>query len=312
MIKEIKKIYCVTNDVILQSIINHQLNKDFHVVFFDNFNSALDKIYNYYPDLIIVDLKKIFNLKMEFIKGFKQDPAYAKVPVLAICEDYLEKNIIEELNIDDFVLTKFMEKELLLRTSIAISKIERIVDVNPLTFLPGNITISKEIQKRIDNKELFALAYVDLDNFKPFNDKYGFSRGDEILKMLGRLVINTVRSKNRQNSFVGHIGGDDFVYIVDFEIAEEIGNDIVNYFNSIIPTFYDEPERSQGYIQSVDRQGRTQKFNIMKVSIGIAHTLYQTFKHYGEISSIATELKKFAKSQGGGCIKIDRRKPKHF
>lgn len=312
MSRDIKKIYCVTNDVILQSIINHKLNKDFQVVFFGNFNSALDTIYNDHPDLIIVDLKKNFDLKMEFIKGFKQDPAYGKVPVLSICEDYLEKNIIEELNIDDFVLTKFIEKELLLRTSIAISKIERIVDVNPLTFLPGNITISKEIQKRIDNKELFALAYVDLDNFKPFNDKYGFSRGDEILKMLGRLVLNTVRSKNKQNSFVGHIGGDDFVYIVDFDIAEEIGNDIVNYFNSIIPTFYDEPERSQGYIQSVDRQGRTQKFNIMKVSIGIAHTLYQTFKHYGEMSSIATELKKFAKSQGGGCIKIDRRKAKHF
>lgn len=305
---ERKKVFIIITDIVLQSILNHILNKDYQLIFFSNFNSALDAIYNDHPDLIIIDVKNKSISEMELIKDFKKDPAYGKLPIIAIFEDYFRRDFVDELLLDDFILSKNTEFELVLRVSMAISKTERMIDVNPLTFLPGNITISKEIQKRIDNKEIFALAYVDLDNFKPFNDRYGFSRGDEILKMLGRLILNIVKSKNRQNSFVGHIGGDDFIFIIDYDLVEEVGIEIINYFNTIIPTFYDEPERSQGFIRSIDRQGRTNVFPIMKVSIGVAHTLYKTFKHYGEMSSIATEMKKFAKSQGGGCVKIDRRK----
>ncbi len=284
------------------------MQEKYNVTFFSQFSHCIHAIYSDTPDLLIVDINKITDKELFLIAEFKKDPAYLRIPILIITEKYLSNDFSEHLYFDDFVLTKNLQNELLIRANMAFFKKEKTIDVNPLTYLPGNITISKEIQKKLDNNEIFALAYVDMDNFKPFNDRYGFTRGDEVIRMVGRLILNLVKTKCGKEGFVGHIGGDDFVFIVDYDKVEDVGNEIINYFNYIIPTFYDEPERSLGYIESFDRQGNKNKFPIMRLSIGVAHNKFKKFYHYGAIASVASEMKKYAKAQGGGCVKIDRRK----
>ncbi|MCX5813526.1 MAG: GGDEF domain-containing protein [Proteobacteria bacterium] len=200
-----------------------------------------------------------------------------------------------------------LEREILPRVELCIIRSERVVEINPLTRLPGNISINKQIQDRLDANEIFALAYLDIDHFKPFNDKYGFSRGDEVIKVVGRLILNIVKNKQAQNSFVGHIGGDDFIYIMNEDIVEETSAEIVGAFNRIIQTFYDPEDREKSCIQSRDRQGNIKIFSFMTVSIGSASNKYGHFVHYGEITEIASKMKTQAKRLKGGGFKMDRR-----
>ncbi|MCL2670243.1 MAG: GGDEF domain-containing protein, partial [Syntrophaceae bacterium] len=178
-----------------------------------------------------------------------------------------------------------------------------------LTRLPGNISINRQIQKRM-GLEHFSLAYADLSDFKPFNDKYGFSRGDEVIKITGRLILNIVKNLQPQGTFVGHIGGDDFVFIMETERIEEACQEILKAFNQIIPTFYDSEDRECGGISSVDRHGITRFFPFIAIDIGVTGTDYRRFSHFGELTSAASEMKNHAKKTKGGSFCIDRRRHK--
>ena len=149
---------------------------------------------------------------------------------------------------------------------------------------------------------------VDIDNFKPFNDKYGFSRGDEVLRMSARLITSTIRNLNSPECYVGHIGGDDFVFIIPPHFTDQICQEIIKNFDLIIPTFYDEEDRIRGFIQSVDRQGKKQSFPLMTFSIAVVTNEKRKIKHYGEVSDIASKLKKHAKGMEGSNYVVDKRK----
>jgi GGDEF domain-containing protein len=194
-----------------------------------------------------------------------------------------------------------------MKAQLCILRSERVVEVNPLTRLPGNIAINRQIQNRLDSHSPFAMAYADLDHFKPFNDKYGFSRGDDVLKITGRLILNIVKGNYPQNSFVGHIGGDDFIFITEPSIMEDVCRDLIDAFDHIIPTFYDPADRELGFIQSPDREGHVKMFPLLSITMGVVYTDGLHFSHYGEITEIASEMKKFAKRRAGSCYKINRR-----
>jgi diguanylate cyclase (GGDEF)-like protein len=153
-----------------------------------------------------------------------------------------------------------------------------------------------------------ALGYADIDNFKPFNDIYGFSRGDDVIRMTGRIIFNIVKQRQPEKSFVGHIGGDDFIFVVDPGVAEGAASEIIRSFDQIVPLFYNERERTNGTIEATDRHGHRRTFPVMALSIGITSNEYRPFTHFGEISTVATELKQFAKKEKGSCFKIDRRR----
>jgi len=130
-----------------------------------------------------------------------------------------------------------------------------VVEISPLTRLPGNLSITRQIQRRLDNNEIFALAYADLDNFKPFNDRYGFGRGDELIKMTGRIILNVVKDTQSQGCFIGHIGGDDFVVIMKPDLIEKAAENIIERFDALIAGFYDTADWDAGYIFAADRKG---------------------------------------------------------
>jgi len=173
--------------------------------------------------------------------------------------------------------------------------------------LPGNVAINKEIEHRIASKEKFAVLYMDLNNFKSYNDFYGFSRGDDVIKHTANILIKTIKEKGSTNDFIGHIGGDDFVVVTKPENSVPICEHIIAEFDKTIPEFYNEEERIKGYIETYNRQGELKRFNFISISISVVTNLQREIKHIGEISAISAELKSYVKKFGKSAYMIDRR-----
>jgi GGDEF domain-containing protein len=302
-----KKSIALISDMVVRNIVERILKDRYSTSAFSNMQSALDYIYNSVPNLIIIDTSPGDSATLGVLNNLKEDPIFNQLPVLAIVPDDFSGLSLDSIFIEDYVRKSDMERELPVRVDLTVLRSERVVEVNPLTRLPGNISINRQIQMNIDRGNTFALAYADLDHFKPFNDHYGFTRGDEVIKMTGRLILNTVKNRQPRDSFVGHIGGDDFIYIMETEPAEETAQEIIDAFDRIIPTFYDGDDKVNGIIRSVDRQGNPKAFPIMSMSIGISSNQFKTVSHYGEITEAVSEMKRFAKTFKGSCCRSDKR-----
>jgi diguanylate cyclase (GGDEF)-like protein len=303
-----KKAVALISDMVLRNIMERILKDRYNTVAFSNIQSSLDYIYNSLPNLIILDTSLAEPSVIRILNNLKEDPIFNQVPVLAVVADTFSPSHWDSMLAEDYVRKSEMERELLLRVDLSLVRSERVVEINPLTRLPGNISINRQIQASIDRQETFALAYADLDNFKPFNDHYGFTRGDEVIKMTGRLILNTVKNRQPKGSFVGHIGGDDFIFVMDTELVEETAQEIIDAFDRIIPTFYDEPDKEKGVIESSDRHGNLRTFSFIGLSIGISSNRFRAFSHYGQLTEAVSEMKHFAKNFKGSCVRSDKRR----
>lgn len=302
-----KTIVIFCRDVILNTSIERTTKGLYQIVVFNKMPSVLDYIYNSIPNLVVIHVMHDDPAAINIINDIKTDPLFYQLPVLVILPDHFKMDKPDTLMVEDYIWRADFERDFLARVNLSIYRSEKIVEINPLTRLPGNISIGREIQDRLEKKKDFAFGYADLDYFKPFNDCYGFSRGDEVIKMTGRLILGVVKAKQPQGSFVGHIGGDDFVFIIDMGLVEEAAAEIIKAFDSLITGCYDREDAAQGFIKSFDRKGRESQFPVMGISIGITETHSRPFAHYGEVTELAAEMKKFAKQFKGSCFRSDRR-----
>lgn len=302
-----KKIVVVSQDPLLTNLADRLLSPHFLTIVLGGMVSAIDSIYNDIPSLVIADIASSDDATVESINNLKEDPMFNQLPILAVIGDRPPVTQWEGLLVEDYLRKGDLERDLLSRVFLAVSRSARIVEINPLTRLPGNISINRQIEDRLSRREAFAFAYADLDYFKPFNDRYGFSRGDEVIKITGRLILNIVKSKQPQGSFIGHIGGDDFVFIMETGLIEGACRDIIHAFDQIIPTVYDPDDREKGGVESVSRQGIARFFPFIGISIGVTDTAVRSFSHFGELTGAASEMKGFAKKIKGSSYSIDRR-----
>ncbi|MFH0918935.1 MAG: HAMP domain-containing protein [Fibrobacterota bacterium] len=179
---------------------------------------------------------------------------------------------------------------------------------NPLTGLPGNITIAQEIDRRLNANEKLAVIYADLDNFKAYNDKYGFTRGDDVILYTRDCFNEATKALADKRIFNGHEGGDDFVTVVPFELWEPCCKQIIGYFDHDITQFYNETDARNGYIDSVSRQGERMRFPLMTISLAVVCNMLRPFSSHVELVSVAAEMKKVVKKMEGSSYAIDRRK----
>jgi diguanylate cyclase (GGDEF)-like protein len=182
------------------------------------------------------------------------------------------------------------------------------LNANPLTGLPGNNMIVAEIEKRIEDGQKFGILYCDLDNFKAYNDKYGFVRGDHVILYSKEVFSEALRELNLSDTFVGHEGGDDFVLVTQAEHYTPLAELIIRKFDSGITSFYNKEDAKNGFIVSLSREGLTRKFPFVAVSIGIVTNEEVDFFSYPEIITVASDMKKHAKSTTGSCYEVNRRK----
>lgn len=304
-----KKAIVIVKDCEIKKLIKKKFfSSPYETYYFEDIKDALQIIYDEIPDLAIVEAINNSKIEISIINELKSDPIFVSMNVIAIVSPDFYTDDWQNFLVDDYIRVNNLSQDLLMRINLYFERVERVIATSPLTKLPGNLVIQKEIQKRLSRGDVFALAYADLDNFKPFNDKYGFSRGDEVIKMLGRLILNIVRNEQPTGSFVGHIGGDDFVYIMSPEIIEKTTQKIINIFDNLIKNFYDEEDIRKGYIESINREGKIQFYPIMTVSVGITSNRHRIFNHFSEMAEVASVMKSVAKKQKDKRYAIDRRR----
>ncbi len=276
---------------------------------FERGRRAMEVIFNEPPDLLVVDNRLPDIASTEVATIVKSENVYRQLPVILCLDagDLASPWNWNELEADDFLVRPFDDHQARERVHLTLCRASRAMDANPLTKLPGNTSIIGRIQDLIDRKDDFALAYCDLDYFKSFNDKYGFSRGDEVLMMTARVIVNTIRGFTGIKTFVGHVGGDDFVFITPASVAEEACKRVVSAFDGIVPHFYDAEDRERECIVSTDRQGEVRTFPLMALSIAVVFNTGGRLQHYGEASAIAMGLKKKAKENPKSSYVLDRR-----
>lgn len=291
-----------------KEVVDMLVSEDYFGYHFSDTSQALSQIYNDPPDLII--LTAVGDHWKAFLRTLKSDSVFGHLAVLALFDQRALGTMASfaELPIDDFTFLPADLDELRLRVRLALDKSGRYLDANPLSRLPGNFTIIKTVQERIDRQNPFCFAHVDIDSFKPFNDRYGFSRGDEVIRMTSRVLVNTVRSYPNSQGFIGHIGGDDFVLIVNPTVMEPIFAQVLAHYDMLAATFYDDADRVRGHIESVDRQGTRRRFPLISLSIAAVDSSSHDFRHAGQYSAAANEVKKLIKIKDGSNYMIDRRR----
>ena len=270
----------------------------------DELKNALTNI----PDLVVINEDSLTVDIKEIFKEIKDNEDNSITPIVVISSRKDQEHIIEILKNDvEVYLNAPINNEILYYTIMNIMKLlNRNSMVRPLTGLPGNVQIQAEMKKRLTNKEKYAMMYIDLDNFKAYNDTYGFSNGDEIIKFTARLISKYVM-KNDEN-FVGHIGGDDFVAIVEDEDYEKICQNIIAEFDKCIEKFFTKEDVERGYIEVENRKGIMEQFPLTTISVGVVEVTSERFKNTLEIGEAGAAVKHLAKTIFGSTYVIDRRK----
>ncbi|MGQ9614317.1 GGDEF domain-containing response regulator [Chloroflexus sp.] len=257
------------------------------------------------PDLILVDLLMPLMDGLEAIRQLRNDTRTSHLPMLILTALGDSSRIVEglETGADDYIVKPYEREVLLARVRSQLRRASQLPARNPLTGLPGNVSIQAEINRQLQQGAKFALLYIDLDNFKAFNDVYGFARGDKAL----HLVASVLQEQCPSEDFIGHIGGDDFVVIHFGADPETLCKRIIQVFDQRVRTLYDEVDLQRGYLVATDRYGIVRQFGIISLSIAVVTTYTRTFHNYDEVGRVAAELKQAAKQIAGSAYKIDQR-----
>lgn len=261
------------------------------------------------PDLIIIGLTMPQAVGCKAIRQIRNDARTAHIPIIVLTARTHYRDIIVglESGADDFISKPFVIDELIARVRSHLRRSVRKVTVNPLSGLLGGANLISELQHRLGDQYTLALLHIDIDNFKVFNDVYGFSRGDRAIFALAKIIQQTVQEYGQEDDFIAHIGGDDFALLTRPNCVDTICSTIISRFDQVAPTLYDNEDWQRGYLTGIDRFSVVRRFNLLSVSIGVSTTKHRSFECNEDMTRVAAEMKLFAKSQGGRQYAIDQR-----
>lgn len=262
------------------------------------------------PDLIIINEDGINTNVVDVCEYIRNYSENSITPIMVISSNIDKNHRLDILknNVEYFIKSP-MDDEYIYYT---IRNIIRLMSsnrkVSPLTGLPGNLQIQVELKKKLLKKEEFAILYFDLDNFKEYNDTYGFLKGDEVIKFTAKTILREMHHYKLEDSFVGHIGGDDFVGIISDVDYEKLCQDIIAKFDIGIVGYFNEEDIERGYLEVANRKGIIEQFPITAISIGVVKVLPGEYTNPLEIGEVGAQVKHLAKTQTGSAYAINRRK----
>ena len=261
------------------------------------------------PALVLLDVMMPGMDGLTTLRHLRNDVPTANVPVVMLTAKPQAAERVKGLDLgaDDYITKPFEIDELVARVRSVIRRAQHMRDLSPLTGLPGNFRITTELENRVRDGSEFAVVYGDLDNFKAFNDNYGFMRGDAVIKFTADTLLEVAGDVVGEGVFIGHLGGDDFVIIMAAEHIEPFCEGVIKHFDDGILEFYDTADALQGYIEVTDRLGEKQTFPTASFSMGVATNRDRPLTSEWEVSAIATEMKEFAKREPGSVYAVDRR-----
>lgn len=309
----VEKILIVDDDPDIRDVLRITLEAEGYEVFeVGDGGQVLSTVKKFSPQLILLDFVMPGMNGPEVSSLLKKDILLRHIPIIMLTGKGELNDKVRGINagVDDYLVKPFEPKELLARVKMIMRRTKSALDANPLTKLPGNLSIVHEIETRIEQKLPFAVCYVDLDRFKALNDKYGFSRGDEVISRTAKILIQSVETAGNPDDFIGHEGGDDFVVMTTPEKSDALCQAIISAFDQVAPSFYNEEDRSAGFIVGQDRQGKVMQIPLITVSIGVVTTENRRINHVAEVGQLGAELKKYAKSLQGSNYVKERREEK--
>ncbi len=262
-----------------------------------------------HPCLLFVDGNGARPEAVGLVTRLKSDAFTAIVPVTALAADHHSDQVQAwfAAGADEVVTGLFTPAEQRARLDAMLVRTERDVSVHPSTRLPGTTEIEREIRRRLESDLEFAVCYADLDHFKEFNDRYSYYDGDRVIYLLSRILHDVVKGLLGPRGFVGHIGGDDFIFVVPAPEISPVCGEILDVFDTLIPLQYNDQDRRAGYFFGKDRRGQLHRVPLMTLSIGIVTNRHRRFAHPAQVSELATEMKSYAKTLPGSVFVVDRR-----
>jgi diguanylate cyclase (GGDEF)-like protein len=312
ILEEKQRILLVDDEAHLVKVIKVRLESaGFSVLVARSGKEALRVVSEEHPDLIILDIV------MPDIDGFqicnvlRSQYRTKHIPIIFLSAMRGVEDKIKGFNIgaDDFLTKPFVSGELLARVNNILIKNSALKLSSPLTGLPGNVSIREETARRIGNGGYYSWIYFDLDNFKEYNDHYGFLQGDEVIQFVSEILVEALEEKGNGNDFLGHIGGDDFIIISTIDKTEDIAQFVIQKIEENSFRFFNDKELRVGYYEHVKRDGTRSKIPTqLVITIAVINSDITKFQHPAQISSHAAQVKNYGKSIPGSVVVYNRRK----
>jgi DNA-binding response OmpR family regulator len=300
-----QKVLIVDDELPLRRLAEQILRRQGRVFFHAaSGREAVDVAFSEKPDLIILDYMLPEKNGIEVCQDLRANPFTAHTPIIMV-------SAVRELDIrlammragcDDVVSKPYEPAELAARVEMVLTRTERELSTDALTRLPGNVPTRREIRRRLDSGEPFALCYLDLDKFKAFVDRYSFERASRVVEQTARLLEQAVGESGERDDFVGHIGGDDFVIVTTPQRARPICDRCVALFEERVPAHYDDQDRERGYIESHDRDGQVGRFHLMTISAVIVCSDQAQVTSPQELADLVADLKAQAKAVDASVV----------
>jgi PleD family two-component response regulator len=268
--------------------------------------SALASIQEREPDLLVLDLVMPGMSGLDVCRAVKLNPFTGRIPVLMLTAqgDIEHKVAAFEAGADDYLAKPFDPRELRARIVALLRIVRREGDRNPTSGLPGGKAIEEEIERRAEIGGSFAICYIDLDNFKPFADTFGFSVADMVIRDMGQAIRAAIETEGQPTDFVGHIGGDDFIAVTSVQRALAIARECARRFVDVAKRAVGEEAVQRGSFTGVDREGRAREFPIARLSTAVLQIGPDRWISTGHIGSLAAEVKRRANQRGPGTILV--------
>lgn len=267
---------------------------------------VLARVGRAYPPAVIIDASEPSDAALTLCRRMKDEAFTAVVPLIMFVDDGEAAAAALEAGADEVLTPLVSRRESHLRLDLVLRRAERDMSVHPTTRLPGTVQIERDMAERIRGGEKFAVCYADLDHFKEFNDRYGYHHGDGVILLLSLILRDVVRAYS-PGAFIGHIGGDDFIFSLPLEDMKICCETVVEVFDQLIPYQYSEQDRAQGSFVGKDRRGQSYEVPLMTLSIGVVTNEQRWLTHTAQISELATEMKAYAKTFPGSLYVVDRR-----
>lgn len=289
--------------------VNLQLH-GYEVVVAHDGEQALAVVQERKPDLAVVDVRMPRMDGLELTRRLRAEPMTAALPIIMLTAKGLTVDKVLGLNqgADDYLVKPFDTSELVARVRSTLRRAQEFREVSPLTGLPGNNRIIREIADRVRGRGDYAVCYIDIDRFKGVNDAYGFERGDQFIAALAQCLHRAVIELPPPAAFLGHVGGDDFVVVCAPHQVRAITAQAVNEFEAASETLYDPIDVKRGHLELVDRRGNVQRSALVTLSVGVAVSTARPFADPREVIAVATEMKAVAKKEPGSYVALDRRR----
>ena len=303
-------IYIIDNDDNLKETLNRLFKKEKNYKFKKVDSRKIDIVLKNIPSLIIINEDTLDENILEVCKRIRANEDNSITPTIVISSNIKKQHRVEVLRecVEHYIKVPIDEEYLYYTVCNIIRLLYENRRVSPLTGLPGNVQIQAEMKKRLLNNEGFVMLYLDLDNFKAYNDVYGFLNGDEIIKFTAKTIVNNVEGLTEGEGFVGHIGGDDFVAIVSIdEDYEKICQNIIAEFDNGVSKFFNDEDLEKGYLEVPNRRGIVEEFPLTSISIGVVVADQNRFANVLEIGEVGAQVKHLAKTTIGSAYSIDRR-----